>query len=1496
MSARATVWIGRSRCARPASSRITFSLARHAQRGDATLFHGCGIAVFLTASTGHRGMRQAGSIAFFTTALPTRSPPPHLSQGNSTNYEQILARLQTGSDETVRRLLEAFMPQVGLIARNSRQFGSLLSSLFTMRVTAPDVAAAQAHAAAVAAAHPTASRSVLLPSQPGSALMGVMRSSAGGVVAGGGDSRGITHPATLAVFMRLLSELVSASPILTHDALKAVTRVVTALAREAGSLSVAGGSTTLFAGAVAGQQSTALQQSRGPLPAGSAALMAVCVDGLASVVHRVPTSMATLAGLVKDSWPHKRLPRIALQAYATVVVVLAGRCAGLADRLFAMLVERLVELDADIDIDKLAPVGEEEEDGGGGARPGSTHVGDGGPGAPAGGDEEAEASMDASLKLDGLFGLAVQYLHATVCGCEGIPTPPWWDGSTGGTADGAGATARSGEGSQRDGGGGDGDGEGEGDGTQRMCYRMHALLTTAMGVAGRDDEGDSGAAAGGAPLPAPSPAADHAFAVALTVFERSVLTAHKSKFTQFLLFLLCACDVSFAERFVARLLHNIRNPDKSPLMRCTCAAYAGSFLARAAYVDDTTLRSALLYLMEYAHAYVALYDAHARRGEQVARLLELQKQLPAQQLVLTDEETGTIIVIPPGCDPASCMPPLVPLPPRSVWYAVVQAALYITCFHAASLHGKAGGLEYLRSLDWQPLMTCALDPLAHVLESVASEWVRIATMLGLIQPRALAGSAAFHRLVPSASGGSVSNPTPPPAAAAGSGGDKAGTVSTTTGTQAGDAAALPARRSSMSSGSAGVAMSGVGAGRMGGGGADHGHADTGGGVSTPVRSISVMPGPPASGGGDSHGSGAADHFAYHHAASHAPLATSPLPHGQLPHPHHQPQHPRQGAMVLTSRSDPDALASLSHQLADVAASVSGGTNGAAAESTRLAGSVPDGGGAFGSGTRDAAGHATRADMGGDGAGVGGGSGGGVFAQLDSFFPFDPFLLQHSSALVAPLYRTWGDVALSAEAAGMGEGNWLTDTDGHITGDDAMAGAGGRTSSAAHTDDDVSAGSGRGRRTISAASEATTASSTTSSSSSSDSDSAASAEASAGRRTHLAAAASSGDGEDSDATSLSARLRGGGGGGGSGAIATRAMARIHASLGLAPDAMEDNVADGWPAAAAVRPRKRRTGQAATRRPPSGRTRADSLAALGLVPAADGAGAGGGSSGLQSRMQRAAFAAEEEGIQRVKRELDASAGAASRRGGGGADSAVTVMTPVTSLGSKMRGLSFDESGYYRALLATQGDGGGDGAEAPPTLPLKRSRPSDDGPPASDATDGRAAPSAPQRARLLAPPTMVWSGGALPPRAPGLHTGSSDDVLLTSPSLDGSTSTGPASIAPPSRSAADRLSAAATVVDAGTSSGGGGGGGRSGAGSAHSSGVAGMKQEGGGGGGGGGGGDADTVDDASTTGPPPWDLFADLMNREADALAGAHSSSAAPTATSGSSSEDEDEQGGM
>ena len=91
----------------------------------------------------------------------------------------------------------------------------------------------------------------------------------------------------------------------------------------------------------------------------------------------------------------------------------------------------------------------------------------------------------------------------------------------------------------------------------------------------------------------PPPAAASTFRMLLRVFERQILTTHKSKYTQFLVFYAAHFHAAFPDAFVGRLIDTMRSEKCPRVTRQSCAAYLGSFLARAQYVDSTTLYVAM---------------------------------------------------------------------------------------------------------------------------------------------------------------------------------------------------------------------------------------------------------------------------------------------------------------------------------------------------------------------------------------------------------------------------------------------------------------------------------------------------------------------------------------------------------------------------------------------------------------------------------------------------------------------------------------------------------------------------------------------------------------------------------------------------------------------------------------------------------------------------------------------------------------------------------------
>ncbi len=163
----------------------------------------------------------------------------------------------------------------------------------------------------------------------------------------------------------------------------------------------------------------------------------------------------------------------------------------------------------------------------------------------------------------------------------------------------------------------------------------------------------------------------------------------------------------------------IRNPARPPAVRASAAAYLGSFLARASFIGDATLRPALVYLLEFSQAYVELHALYEQQGVSLSSS-SASDSFASRSLSSVNGRPGA----------------LPPLPPRVVFYAVMQAAFYVVCFTAGLLRERSGGVTFLASLPWGACVASPLDPLSRCLGSVAG-------LFCVCVPRVI---ISFHRI------------------------------------------------------------------------------------------------------------------------------------------------------------------------------------------------------------------------------------------------------------------------------------------------------------------------------------------------------------------------------------------------------------------------------------------------------------------------------------------------------------------------------------------------------------------------------------------------------------------------------------------------------------------------------------------------------------------------------------------------------------------------------
>lgn len=210
----------------------------------------------------------------------------------------------------------------------------------------------------------------------------------------------------------------------------------------------------------------------------------------------------------------------------------------------------------------------------------------------------------------------------------------------------------------------------------------------------------------------------------MSAFERSILHTHRSKFTQFIIFYLCLRDPdTYCQSFVSLLLSRLQDMRQPPITRCACAAYLASFLARSALAPEGLVVAAVQQLAGSCWEYAQ----HAK----------LTASNSGKGLVAVADKAGAAAAnaVTTSSDPLAQS--------HQVFYAMFQALLYVLCYHLEPLIIKHRQHPASTTCDHAtvvadvvrskvlPLLTHSLQPLSVCLPSVAAEFVRQASVLGL---------------------------------------------------------------------------------------------------------------------------------------------------------------------------------------------------------------------------------------------------------------------------------------------------------------------------------------------------------------------------------------------------------------------------------------------------------------------------------------------------------------------------------------------------------------------------------------------------------------------------------------------------------------------------------------------------------------------------------------------------------------------------------------------
>ena len=307
-----------------------------------------------------------------------------------------------------------------------------------------------------------------------------------------------------------------------------------------------------------------------PAPPSPATVSAAIVGAVETILKLVPLAASVLRPVLLSRLPHKSVPGATQAWYLRSACKLVETSAGapLRDALLRGVVAHLLELDVEIKWEDIRQPGDESSD-----------------------DEDVEDDADVD-GLDGKDGGAgifeLEDIERTIEE-QLVRQAAEWERGTGGHGNGRGGHSPSHHGHDA--------------AVDETADALDSMMeVTVAHVDARVDRGGAEAAA--------------ACDALLSTFVGVLLPAHRSKFTQFLLFHACARDAAreknangsftgggdLSSRVVDVLIERLTDPHHPPAGRLASAAYLASFLARAAFLSPAFLAETLRRLAKWCLA------------------------------------------------------------------------------------------------------------------------------------------------------------------------------------------------------------------------------------------------------------------------------------------------------------------------------------------------------------------------------------------------------------------------------------------------------------------------------------------------------------------------------------------------------------------------------------------------------------------------------------------------------------------------------------------------------------------------------------------------------------------------------------------------------------------------------------------------------------------------------------------------------------------------------
>ncbi len=369
---------------------------------------------------------------------------------------------------------------------------------------------------------------------------------------------------------------------------------------------------------------------------------------LSAVLSLAPSGISKLFFILSKQYPHKRLPPVVQEGYCRQLVSVAAYVPALEPRLLRLIVQRALEIDVEI---KITDEGDAVRD---------TTAGDGifdmddvlhGPAREASMTENVD---EMAQKLDCIMLVLFEYLKVNV-GC-GVVADDEHEASP-----------------------------------SVLCNGVP-----------KNPKDVAVAPMSSSPFPMSSVDKQKRLCEALLgVFEDSILLTHQSKYVQYVIFYAGGLSPPFCQGFVNSLLKICFNEEQSVVVRQSGVAYLASYLARAAYVENHVLSSALTsvlgWIMQHISKYNVTDDLSGDKNEDnMSTSTSSYSPTP-----LNGSRTG--------------------MQQHLLFYSFCQAAFYIMCFHMDKLCDHAR----LHMREWTRILGSPLNPLRHCLSTIRWEFARL---------------------------------------------------------------------------------------------------------------------------------------------------------------------------------------------------------------------------------------------------------------------------------------------------------------------------------------------------------------------------------------------------------------------------------------------------------------------------------------------------------------------------------------------------------------------------------------------------------------------------------------------------------------------------------------------------------------------------------------------------------------------------------------------------